>query len=112
MKVFLKVIIAILAFLAISSGLTKVLLMQQDVDFFGQYGFTNPLLMTYGAIQVIGGILLIFPKTRIIGASIVEITFLISLVVLVMAGNMPMALITLIFVVLLGFIINQSFKNN
>lgn len=111
MKVFLNVILAILAFLAISSGFTKIMLMQQDVEFFGKYGFTNSILITYGVIQLLGGILLVLPKTRIVGSLVVAITFLISVVVLVMAGNILLAVITLIFVALLGLIIKQSINS-
>lgn len=82
--------------------------MQHEVEFFSQYGFTNSYLMTYGVIQVLGRILLALFKTRVAGALIVAITFLISLVVLVMIGNYPVAIITLVFVALLGVIIKQS----
>ena len=47
------------------------MLMPQDVEFFGKYGFTNPILIAYGAAQVIGGILLIIQKARFVGAVIV-----------------------------------------
>jgi hypothetical protein len=50
MNLFLNVILIILVLLAISSGATKIMLMQQDVEFFGNYGFTNSMLITYGAI--------------------------------------------------------------
>ena len=108
MKIFLKVILVILVFLAVSSGITKIMLMPQDVEFFGKYGFTDPLLMAFGAVQLLGGILLIIPKSRIIGAILISITFLISAIVLAMDGNIPVTIITLIFVFLLGFIIKQS----
>lgn len=108
MKIFLNVILVILVFLAISSGITKIILMQQDVEFFGKYGFTNPILISYGTAQLFGGILLILPKTRVIGAILVAITFLISAVVLVLEGNIPVTIITLTFVLLLGVIIKQS----
>ena len=108
MKVFLNVILVILVLLAVSSGITKIILMQQEVAFFGQYGFTNPILISYGAAQLLGGVLLILPKTRVVGAVLVAITFLISAVVLGLAGNIPVTLITLFFVLLLGVIIKQS----
>jgi hypothetical protein len=82
--------------------------MQQDVEFFGKYGFTNPILIAYGAVQLLGGILLILPKSRIIGAVLVAITFLVSAVVLAMEGNIPVTIVTLICIVLLGFIIKLS----
>ena len=110
MKIFFKVVLVILIFLAVSSGITKIMLMPQDVEFFGKYGFTDPILIAYGATQLLGGILLIMSKSRIIGAVLIAITFLISAVVLAMDGNIPVALITLIFVFLLGFVIKQSIK--
>ena len=108
MKIFINVILTILVFLAVSAGITKIILMPQDVEFFGEYGFTNPILIAYGVVQLLGGVLLALPKTRIIGAVLVAITFLISAVILVMSGNIPVTIITLIFAALLVFIIKQS----
>lgn len=110
MKVAYTIILVILTFLAVSSGITKVLLMQRDVDFFGQYGFSNMLLFIYGTVQLIGGLLLPFSKTRFVGAAIVAITFLISLVVLLMDGNIPVSMVTFVMTLLLGVVMKQSWK--
>lgn len=109
MKIFVNVILVILVFLATSSGVTKIMLMPQDVEFFSPYGFTNSILITYGVFQLAGGILLAIPRTRFAGALIVAATFLISLVVLLMAGNFAVAIVTLICIALLVLLINQSF---
>ena len=108
MKVFINLVVVILVFLAISSGVAKVMLMPQDVEFFAEFGFTSTILITFGAFQLLGGVLLAIPKYRIIGSLIVALTFLISAVILVMAGNMVVAIITLICVALLGVVIKQS----
>ncbi len=108
MKYFWMIAIAILTFLAVSSGITKVMLMQQDIDFFSQYGFSNPMLIFYGAVQIVGGILLPFKKTRFVGAAVVALTFVISLVILLMEGNIPVSIVTLISTVLLGFIMVRN----
>lgn len=108
MKIFFNVILVFLVFLAVSSGITKVMLMPREVEFFGQYGFTNTILVIYGAIQILSGVLLALPKTRVIGAVLLATTFLISAVALVMDGNLPVTIVTLIFVFLLGVIIKQS----
>ncbi len=84
------------------------MLLPQDVEFFGRYGFTNPILVAYGAVQIIGGILLVIPKTRFVGAIIVAITFLISLVVLVMDGNILFSIFTVVATLLLGAIMQHS----
>jgi len=108
MKYFMIAIVAILTFLAVSSGVTKVILMQQDVDFFGKYGFSNTILMLYGAVQLIGGILLPFRRTRFIGAAVVALTFIVSLVVLVLDGNIPVSIITIVATLLAGFVMMRS----
>jgi hypothetical protein len=110
MKAVSTIILAILILLAVSSGITKILLMQQDVNFFGKYGFSNPILIAYGLVQLIGGLLLVFTITRFVGATIVAITFLISLVMLLMEGNIPVSIATVIATLLLGVIMKQSWQ--
>jgi hypothetical protein len=94
----------------VSSGITKIQLMQQDVNFFGKYGFSNPILIAYGLVQLIGGLLLVFTITRFVGATIVAITFLISLVMLLMEGNILVSIATVIATLLLGVIMKQSWQ--
>lgn len=110
MKAVSTIILAVLILLAVSSGITKILLMQQDVDFFGKYGFSNPILVVYGLVQLIGGLLLVFTRTRFVGAAIVAITFLISLVVILMDGNIPVGIATVIATLLLGVVMKQSWQ--
>jgi hypothetical protein len=110
MKIVFTAILAVLVFLAVSSGITKIALMQQDVDFFGKYGFTNPILIAFGAVQLTGGVLLPFRKTRIVGAAIVATTFLISLVVLLMEGNILVSIATIVATLLLGVVMKLSWK--
>jgi len=110
MKVVSRIILAILTLLAVSSGITKILLMQQDVDFFGKYGFSSPMLIVFGSVQLLGGLLLVFPKTRIVGAAIVAVTFLVSLAMLLMDGNMAVSIITLVAILLLGVVMKQRWR--
>lgn len=110
MKITFTIILVILTFLAISSGMTKVMLLQQDVEFFGRYGFSDAILMAYGAVQLIGGVMLPFRKTRFYGAAVVTVTFLISLVVLLMDGNIPVSIATVVMTSLLGVVMKQSWK--
>ena len=108
MKVPQIVILAVLVFLAVFSGVTKIMLMPQDVVFFGEYGFTNPLLVIFGAVQLIGGLMMMFVQTRVIGASAVAITFVISVVVLVLAGSVGPTIATLLALVFLGLMIRRT----
>lgn len=111
MKIFILVVLAILVLLSLSSGVTKILLMEQDVTFFGKYGFTNSMLIAFGIVQIIGGCLLIFERTRVLGAGLIALTFLISLVLLLREGSILFSLITIIALGLLGFLIRQRLSD-
>jgi hypothetical protein len=110
MRFVSTIILILLVFLAVSSGIAKIVLMQQDVEFFGRYGFTNPILIAFGATQLIGGVMLPFMKTRFFGAAIVATTFLVSLVLLVWEGNIPVAVVTAAATLLLGVVMKQSWS--
>ena len=112
MKIFLNLVIVILTFLALSSGVTKVLLMQQEIEFFGGSGFTNPIIVSFGIVQILGGVLLAIQRTRILGSAVVAVTFLISAVLLAKAGNIPVAVVTTVCIALLGLVIQQSNSRN
>ena len=110
-KVLTLIVLVILIFLALSSGMTKVTMMQQDVDFFGKYGFTNSILIGYGALQIIGGVLLIFRQTRFVGAVIVAVTFVISLIVLLLEGNIPVSIATALATLALLIVMKLSWRD-
>ena len=112
MKIAFVILLTILTFLAISSGITKVVLMQQDVEFFGRYGFSNPLLIAFGAAQLIGGISLPFKKIRFTGAAIVASTFLVSLVILLMDGNISISIVTMVATLLLVVVMRLSWHSD
>lgn len=103
-------ILAILTLLAVSSGIAKILLMPQDVNFFGKYGFSDPILIAFGSVQLLGGLLLVFTKTRFAGAAIVAVTFLVSLALLLLEGNVPVSIVTAVATLLLGFVMKRSWQ--
>ena len=112
MKAVSMIIVAVLVLLAVSSGTAKVLLMQQDVVFFGKYGFTNPVLIAFGSAQILAGLLMIVKRTRFAGAAIVAFTFLVSLALLVMDGNVPVSMITAVATLLLVLVMRQSWQSS
>ena len=108
MKIVTTIILVVLVLLAVASGVAKMLLMEQDVNFFGKYGFSNPMLIAFGLAQVLGGLLMVFPKTRFIGALVVTATFLVSLALLLMDGNIPVSIVTGVATLLLALVIKQN----
>lgn len=110
MKAVSTIILVILVLLAVSSGVTKILLMEQDVNFFGKYGFSDPMLIAFGFAQLLGGLLMVIAKTRFAGAAIVAITFLSSFAMLLLEGNIPVSIVTGIALLLLGVVMKQSWR--
>ena len=110
MKAISIIILVILVFLAVSSGITKILLMEQDVNFFGKYGFSDSMLIAFGFTQLLGGVLMVIAKTRFAGAAIVAVTFLVSLAMLMLEGNVPVSIVTGIALLFLGMVMEQSWR--
>lgn len=108
MKLIWTITLIVLTFLALSSGIAKMMLMQQEIDVFGKYGFSNPILIAFGALQFAGGVFLVFGRTRFIGAAIVAATFLASLVVLLREGNVVMSVITILVTAALVLVMLRS----
>ena len=94
--------------LAVSAGIAKIALMPNDVEFFGKYGFSNPMLIAFGAIQLTGGILLPWKRTRFAGSALVALTFLVSLAILIVDGNIPVSIVTAIATLLLFVVMKMS----
>ena len=105
------ILAALLGLLAIASGVAKVTLQPQDSEFFARYGFNHGMLITFGAVQMLGGALLLIPRTRSAGAWLVAITFVVSLLLLLLDGNMILAAVTAVVTALLVWIaLGDAFK--
>ncbi len=109
MKLAIKVLAFLIALLGIAAGSAKITLVPEEVTFLNQFGLSNTMIISFGVLQVLGGILLLMPKTRLYGAIISAIGFAVSVILLFGAGKTIMALISLIPFSLTGFIAYQSF---
>lgn len=96
--------------LGLASAAAKVTKAPQELEFFGNAGLSETLVMVFGVIQLVSAILLFVPKTRKIGASVLALTFLFSTVLIFMSGNIQFAVFSLLPVVLLGFIVLEKTK--
>ena len=110
MKILLRINLVILVFLAITSGIAKIMLMPQEIEFFGGIGFNNLMLIIFGVSQIFGGLMMTLSKTRFVGAIIVAITFAISAVALFMSEYIMVAIITCFTLLMLNIVIKHSYK--
>jgi len=112
MKIAYSVLLAVLTALAVASGVAKIALTPNDVEFFGRHGFSDPLLIAFGAFQLAGGILMPWKKTRFIGAAAVALTFLVSLAILIMDGNIRVGIVTAVATLLLLVVMKLSWTSS
>ena len=103
-----KIFLAILIVLSVASGITKVLLLPQDVEFFVRVGMTNGLLIFFGIVQIISGIALVFEKVRILGLAVFVVTFVFSTVLIFMDNNLVSGVLSLWPVLIAVHLIQDS----
>lgn len=104
MKIVMTMILLLLVLLSISSGINKIMLMPQEVEFFGGAGMSNMVIIAFGAVQVMGGSLLIAPKSRLWGVFVMVVTFTISTVLILIGGSIGFGLFSILPIILLGLI--------
>ncbi|MBT8101556.1 MAG: hypothetical protein KJO95_01220 [Gammaproteobacteria bacterium] len=100
MKLAFTIIAVLIGLLSIAAGGAKVALVPEEVEFLGQFGLTNALIIVFGTAQVLAGLLMVIPKTRLVGSIIAALGFAVSAVLLLMAGNAAFAGVSLVPVVL------------
>ena len=108
MRITIIIVAVLIGLLSIAAGAAKVALVPPEVAFLSQFGFSNALTVSYGIVQVLGGLLLLIPRTRLYGSVIAAIAFALSTGLLFAAANLTIAGGSLLPVVLAGWIAYQS----
>ena len=111
MKILNITLIAIMALLSIAAGLAKVMQVPEEMTFLTGLGLSNTMIFIFGAIQIVGGILLAIPKSKMVGSVTVIIAFLVSAILVFVSGNFTFGIVSMLPVVITGFIIYQTLKN-
>ena len=112
MKIVSYLIIAIVALLSIAAGLAKVMQAPQEMEFLQGAGLSTGLIVVFGAVQILGGVVLVPRKTRVVGAVIAAVAFAVSAVLSFLSGNLVFGLVSILPVALVGFTIYQSSRTS
>ncbi len=106
MKHAKTIVLILLIILAIAAGAAKVMKMPQELEFFGNAVGMNAMgVVILGALQLLSALLLLFVKTRLPGALLLDLTLIFSTAVLFIAGDIPKALMSLVPVILNSMLI-------
>ncbi len=96
MKILTALILVVLVLLSVMAGVAKVMNMPQEIQFFEDAGLSLALLRPLGVIQILGGLLAIYPTTRRIGSAVMSLGFLFSALAIYMTGNTVFGTISLL----------------
>ena len=111
MKIVNLLIVAVIALLSIAAGFAKVMQAEPEMEFLLGLGLGPVLIFVFGLVQIVGGVLLVVPKTRMPGAILVGLAFVVSSALIFVSGDLAFGLISIIAVALAGLIIYQTAKN-
>lgn len=93
-------IFAMLVLLSIATGITKLVRLPAEMALFQAAGFPDALTIGFGVLQVAGGLALLLPKTRKVGAGVMLGTFCVASWVVWVSGSFGFFLLSLAFIVL------------
>ena len=109
-KIVSYLIITIVVLLSIAAGLAKVMQTQQEMEFLQGLGLSPALIVVFGLVQIVAGILLVPQKTRMVGALLAAAAFILSTVLIFVGGNTTFGLFSTLPIALAGVIIYQSVR--
>ena len=112
MKLALQINWIITILLSVSTGVFKLLQQEADIELFEAIGFNTLMTTILGAIQLIGGLLLILKQTRKTGAYIMLVTFVLASVAVFANGMFSFGLVSILFIVMAGLVVLMENKIN
>ena len=103
-----KINLVLLILLGGAAGLAKVTQAPPEIAFFAGLGLGAIVVVVFGVLQLAGAVSLIFAKTRFIGAILLDVTFSLSVVMILMTGQIGFALVSLVPVLMAGWVIYDT----
>ncbi len=94
MRMARNVILILLIAMSIAAGAAKILQTPNEAAFFAALGLGLTIMMLFGALQIVAGLLSAIPATRIIGLGLMGLAFLISAVMIWLNDQIVFALLS------------------
>lgn len=94
----LRINLVLLILLSLATGVVKVLRMPAEMELFAKAGFGEQGVTALGLLQIMGGLMLLFQRSRRIGAAFMAATFAFATAVVFMAGMVPFGFFSLLFI--------------
>jgi uncharacterized membrane protein YphA (DoxX/SURF4 family) len=107
------VLSGLIALVMIMAGASKLRGAEEQVKGFAAMGYPTWFLYATGVIEVVGGILLLIPKTAVFGVLLLGATMVgavVSLLKIGDVGHAPIPLVFLLVIALIGWLRADSFR--
>ena len=111
MKILNMLLVVGIALLSVAAGLAKVMQTPQEMEFLQGVGLSTVLIVIFGMVQIVGGVLLVPRITRLPGAILATSALVLSTVLIFVGGNLTFGLFSILPVALAAVIIYQSSRS-
>lgn len=108
MKLLKKINLVLLILLGGAAGLAKVTQAPPEIAFFHGIGLGAMVVVAFGILQLVSAILLVFDSRRHIGAILLCVTFSLSVVMILVTGQIGFAAASIIPVLMAGWVIYDT----
>ena len=103
-----KINLVLLGLLGAAAGFAKVTQAPPEIAFFQGLGLGAIVVIAFGILQLVSAVLLIFETRRYIGAILLAVTFSLSVVMILMTGQIGFALVSVIPVLMASWVIYDN----
>lgn len=104
-RVIITILIYALAVLSVAAGVPKIMQQPQELGFLSALGLPKLAVSVMGVVQVLGGLLLLASKSRLIGAVLAAFALGVSSAAIFAAGNISFGLISLLPLCVAGLVV-------
>ena len=99
-----------LALLCVAAGIPKIMQMPQELGFLSSIGLTAIGVSVLGVVQLAGGILLLWSRSRLAGALLAALALIVSSAAIFASGNSTFGLVSLLPLVVAIIVIYIELK--
>lgn len=100
MKIALTILAVLIGLLSIAAGGAKVALIPEEAEFLATFGFSDLTTRLFGVVQILGGLLVMLPTTRMVGSLVTAAGFAASAALIFAGGDLAFGSISLVPVAL------------
>lgn len=110
MQIVVRILVYVVAILSVAAGIPKILQMPQELGFLNSLGLSGFVVSILGAIQLAGGVMLFWSRSRLPGALLASLAFLVSSAAIFFSGNAIFGLVSLIPLLIVLIVIYIELK--